>query len=321
MNRIRKPLLVCVLTILSLLSAGCYGTELEQRSSTAVITPSPDTKQSPAKSFGIIYPMTYPTYETMTLDATETARQHNIALSINAPDEANTEQQIRIMETMIKQGVDGIAISPVDAAALTPVINKAQAAGIPVVTFESDAPDSRRTAYVGADNYETGRQFAVTISNLLGNKGMILVETGMEEMLGLHQRLEGFLDYLTSQSAIEVLEVHYNEGSEDRAVNDMETMINAHPHFNAMVGLDFVSASASTLIWKAKGLNRISLSMGVTPASSEALLNGQLTAVISQNEGEWGRTIIETLLRASEGRQPAEFIDTGIKEIRQADVE
>lgn len=267
------------------------------------------------KTFGIIYPMTYPTYEMITMDAAQSAEKHHVTLVVNAPDEASTEQQIRIMENMIKQRVDGIAIAPVNADALTPVINKARAAGIPVVTFESDAPASERVAYVGADNYQTGRQFAQTTAELLNREGMILVESGLEEMYGLQQRLNGFIDYIRNDTDIEILEVKYNQGNEDRAVDDIESMIDAHPHFNAVVGLDVVSVSASALVWKAKGLNRHLLAFGDSSISEKGLLNGQISSVISQNERLWGAAIVKTLLRASEGLPVEEFMDTGIREI------
>ncbi|WP_201000742.1 sugar ABC transporter substrate-binding protein [Paenibacillus glycanilyticus] len=308
--------LTSLFMIFTLLLAGCSNNGTgEQSLSSAQSSPSPNGSYAKDKTFGIIYPMTYPTYELITLDANETAANNNVALIVNAPDEANTEQQIRIMESMIKQGIDGIAISPVDSAALAPVINKAEATGIPVVTFESDAPGSNRTAFIGADNFMTGRQSAMTVSRLLGHKGMIIVENGMEEMLGMQQRLEGFLDYLAQESSIDVLEVHHNKGSEEQAMSDIETMIDAHPHFDAMVGLDYISASASTLIWKAKGLNRLAISMGITSTNKEALINGQLAAVISQNETIWGRTIVETLLRASKGDKVDSMLNTGITEL------
>lgn len=318
MNKVKSVLLLKLMLLLPMVITSDYSVhmKLKQQAVTFNVTTSVE-KSTNGKTFGIIYPMTYPTYEMITMDATESAGKHNITLMVNAPDEANTEQQIRIMENMIKQNVDGIAISPVDATALTPVINKAQAAGIPVITFESDAPSSNRTAYVGADNYRTGRQFAMTTTRLLNNQGMILVENGLEEMHGLQQRLNGFVDYIRNETAIEILEVHYNQGNEDQAMTDMENMIDAHPHFNAIIGLDFVSVSASTLIWKAKGLKRHLIALGDSPTSENGLLNGQLSAVISQNEGVWGAKMIETLLLASEGLSVEELIDTGITELNQ----
>lgn len=257
MNKARFALLLTLILLLPMIiSSGSAHIRPQQMAATLPAT-SPVEKFAASKTFGIIYPMTYPTYEMITKDATEYAEKHDITLIVNAPDEANTEQQIRIMENMIKQHVDGIAISPVDAAALTPVIDAAQAAGIPVITFESDVPSSHRIAYVGADNYRTGQQFAMTTTRLLHNQGMILVENGLEEMQGLQQRLNGFIDYIRSETDIEILEVRYHQGNEDQAMSDMENMIQAHPHFNAIIGLDFVSVSASTLIWKAKALTGI----------------------------------------------------------------
>ncbi|SEK99827.1 substrate-binding domain-containing protein [Paenibacillus sp. OK003] len=317
MNKVKSVFLLKLMLLLPMvITSGSVHMKLKQQAVTMNVTTSDETSTD-GKTFGIIYPMTYPTYEMITMDATESAGKHNITLMVNAPDEANTEQQIRIMENMIKQNVDGIAISPVDATALTPAINKAQAAGIPVITFESDAPSSNRTAYVGADNYRTGRQFAMTTTRLLNNQGMILVENGLEEMHGLQQRLNGFIDYIRNETAIEILEIHYNQGNEDQAMTDMENMIDAHPHFNAIIGLDFVSVSASTLIWKAKGLKRHLIALGDSPTSENGLLNGQLSAVISQNEGVWGAKMIETLLLASEGLSVEELIDTGITELNQ----
>jgi ABC-type sugar transport system, periplasmic component len=317
-HRFSRGFLACTLLLLAL--SGCIGADRSASSPKTADSVSSTASPVSDRTFGIIYPMTYTTYETITQDVKEAAASRNVTLLVSAPDEANTEQQIRIMESMIKLDVDGIAISPVNSDALAPVIRKAVSKGIPVVTFESDAPGSGRTAYIGADNYATGRQIAITISQLLGNKGMIIVETGMQEMLGLHQRLEALLEYLNEESSIEVLEVRYNQGSEERAMKDIETMIGEHPHFSAMISLDAVSASVGTLIWKAKGLNRISLSMGNSPASIEALENGQLTAVVSQNEQNWGRTIVDSLIKVSDGQQVPGFIDTGIREIKQAEV-
>ena len=72
----------------------------------------------PRRTFGIIYPMADVYYEAVTESAARAAESAGVRLIIKAPDEANLEQQIRMMETMIKQGVDGIAISPIDSEAL-----------------------------------------------------------------------------------------------------------------------------------------------------------------------------------------------------------
>ncbi|ANY67234.1 hypothetical protein BBD42_12720 [Paenibacillus sp. BIHB 4019] len=278
-------------------------------------TAAPDTA-----TFGIIYPMAHPYYETVTESAKAAAAQHGVKLMVKAPDEANLEQQIRMMETMIASQVDGIALDPIDAEALVPVINKAVQAGITVICFESDSPSSKRAAFIGTDHAAAGAQMGHMLSELLGGRGMVIVENGMTRMKSLSERLEGMLTYINEQTDIQVLDVLYNEGNETRALAQLEKMIDDHPHFDALVSMDALSGSTSVLVWKAQGLNRYSLTFGMMPEIQEAIQNGQITASLSQNEQLWGTRIIERLLQAAAGETLPLFDDTGTLEITQEDI-
>lgn len=308
---------ILVLTLgFTLILGGCLGTKVEKKVRKQKESISPlASSSSPRLTFGIIYPMVNDTYEMVTENAEAAANDHNIKLIVQAPDEANLEQQIRIIEMMIKQEVDGIAIDPVDSEALIDVINKAVSSGIPVVCFESDSPSSRRNAFIGADNYKTGTVIGQTVNELLGGKGMVLVQTGMPHMLGLTERLQGLQDYVTHHTDIDVLEVRNNDGSESSAVLQLEQMITAHPHFSALISLDFVSSSSSVLVWKAKGLKRYNIALGLTPYVNQSIENGQITRIISQNEQNWGQAIINTLRKLAQDETLPEFINTEIIEI------
>ncbi|WP_379155697.1 sugar ABC transporter substrate-binding protein [Paenibacillus sp. sgz5001063] len=310
-SRVRIAAFSIMCLTVALFLSGCFP---------AGVVHTPQEKQAAATgrneeqplTFGIIYPMVNANYEWITEKAEVEARKHNVQLLVQAPDEANLEQQIRIMEMMIKRGVDGIAIAPVDSQALVGVINKAVDQGIPVVCFESDAPDSRRSAYIGADNRQTGIVIGQTVDHLLGGRGMILVESGMSHMLGFGERLQGLQTYLAEHTEIDILDIKHNDGSGDNAVLQLEQMISAHPHFSALVSLDFVSSSSSVLVWKAKGLKRYNIALGLTPSMMQAMDNGQITRVISQNEQNWGENLISTLLQKSQGITKTKWIDTKI---------
>jgi ribose transport system substrate-binding protein len=311
-KKIKQQSLLSISILLLLLSTGCRD---DAPIAPATFPEQPLKEAAPQATFGIIYPMAHPFYEMITLFAEEAARPERIQLIVKAPDEANLEQQIRMMETLIQQQVDGIAIAPVNSHALVPVINKAVDAGIPVICFESDAPDSRRLSFLGTDNYAAGIRMGEVLGTLLNQRGMVLVETGMSKMSSLQDRLEGMLHYIGKETDIQVLEVRYNEGNEDVAMIDMEAMIDAHPHFDALVALDFVSGSTSVLVWKAKGLSRYALTFGMMPDIQEAIENGQIVSAVSQNEHEWGRQIVDLLLQASLGSDIPAFQDTGSVEI------
>ncbi len=320
MSRVLPLSTLCSLLVLLLLLSGCDGNASGHNSSnelnkTKEPTPSDTTADHSPLVFGIIYPTVNPTYETITENLKTASVDHAVKLIVQAPDEANLEQQIRIMEMMIKQGVDGIAIDPVDSAALVDVIDKAVAKGIPVVCFESDSPDSKRIAFIGADNYQTGVTIGQSVSKLLNGKGMVIVESGMPHMLGLSQRLDGLKSYLKQYTTIDILEISNNDGTEEDATEKLEDMISAHPHFSALINLDPVSSSSSILVWKAKGLKQYNIALGLTPAVQESLTNGQITRIISQNEQHWGETMMNTLLAITDGQTVPEFVNTGITEI------
>lgn len=315
-SRLRILQILALTLGLTLILSGCLETKDEQKVGIQKENISPLASNSgPRLTFGIIYPMVNDTYEMVTKNAEAAANDYNIKLIVQAPDEANLEQQIRIIEMMIKQDVDGIAIDPVDSEALIDVINKAVSSGIPVVCFESDSPSSRRNAFIGADNYKTGTVIGQTVNELLGGKGMVLVQTGMPHMLGQTERLQGLQDYVTHHTDIDVLEIRNNDGSEASAVLQLEQMITAHPHFSALISLDFVSSSSSVLVWKAKGLKRYNIALGLTPYVNQSIENGQITRIISQNEQNWGQAIINTLRRLAQDETLPEFINTEIIEI------
>jgi len=309
------PRILGLLVATAILLAGCSSGEAPADPP----SPSPSSARESAAeyTFGIIYPMMHPFYETITRSAEKAAEEAGVRLSVKASGDAVPEQQIRMMETMIQQRVDGIAISPIDADALAPMIDRAVDAGIPVVCFESDSPASKRLAYIGSDNVKTGTIIGERINELLNGTGMILVESGVPEMRSMSERLDGLLDYLNLRTDIQVIEVRYHEDSETRALQDLEEMLDAHPHFDAFVGLDFVSSSASILVWKAKGLERYALTIGLGPQQQEGLRNGQLTAVLSHREEEWGSRIVKLLKDAAQGRSVPSFDDMGI-EVRQS---
>jgi len=264
-------------------------------------------------TLGILYPMAHPFYEMITQMAEKAASPLGIELIVKAPDEVNLEQQIRILEQMIKQRVDGIAISPVDGNALAPVIDRAVEAGIPVICFETDAPGSKRLSYIGADHYEGGKLVGEVLDGLLKGKGMVLVESGFPHLPAHKLRLAGMLEHIQTRTDIQVLDIRYNSGSEDQALADLEVMIDAHPHFDAFVSLDLWSASSSILVWKAKGLDRDIVAFGMQSDIKEAIHNGQITSVVSQNEQDWAVEIIASLMSAAHDISLPDPIDTGIQ--------
>src|SRR5207247_5487318 len=111
------------------------------------------------------------------------------------PEKADKLKQKDILESFISQHVDGIAISVLNADFMTGTINKAIDAGIPVVTWDSDAPSSKRIAFYGVDDFKSGQIMGEETAKLLGGKGTVAFLTSLGAN-NLQRRLEGAKDAL-----------------------------------------------------------------------------------------------------------------------------
>jgi ribose transport system substrate-binding protein len=319
----KYAILLSLLVLVQLLLPGC------QASSPPPVTPAGASalpmpegeKNADTLTFGILYPMAHPYYEMITTRMEESAKKHGVRLIVKAPAELNLEQQLLMMENMIRQKVDAIAISPIDSEQLAPVIDKAVQQGIPVICFEADVPSSKRVSYIGADAYQEGLLMGEMINRQLKDKGMIMIQGGLEHSVREQTRLDGMLAFLKANTKVQILEVRYHNGQSQLALEELENMIDDHPHFDALVTLDIISSSTSILVWKAQGLKRFAFSYGLTPEVKEALINGQIHAVISENEEQLGERIITTLLQAASDTSNPGWINTDFQEVTAQDLD
>jgi len=107
------------------------------------------------------------------------------------PIEHEPASQVQIIQDLITQGVDGIAISVSDADAAVGVIKQARDAGIAVITFDADSPKSARQAYVGTDNKAMGAELGRQLIKLHPQPGLYITQSGGPAAENLNQRLEG----------------------------------------------------------------------------------------------------------------------------------
>ena len=118
-------------------------------------------------------------------------------LSVNIKTAFDSNQkQIRDIESFIADRVDLIIVSPNEAIPLTPVIEKAMGEGIPVILVDRKISSGNYTAFVGADNYQIGKEVGIYAANLLNGKGNIVEIRGLEGSTPEKERHEGFISVI-----------------------------------------------------------------------------------------------------------------------------
>ena len=118
---------------------------------------------------------------------------------IGPAEHGGGEEQMQMVSDLIAKQVDGIAVSPSNAAAMASALTQAKAAGIPVLTWDSDLlPENKdlRIAYVGTHNYDIGVNLAKIVQEIKPNGGTICIQSGGAAAANHNERMQGIRDTL-----------------------------------------------------------------------------------------------------------------------------
>jgi ribose transport system substrate-binding protein len=232
------------------------------------------------------------------------------------PTSADAVEQTRVIDDLIARRVDGIAVSCNDPTACTDPINRAVAAGIPVMTWDSDAPESKRFTFLSIDNYVAGRRAAELLVDAMGPRGKVAVITGVRGALNLEQRVAGFRDVMAGYPEIVAVVVTNEDIS--RGVQGVEDVMQANPDlrgwFFAGLWPLFADRGAMPLWESATRAGRLkTVSFDTLPLQLEMLREGYLTALIGQKYWGWGYDSIQIVYdHLVNKRQYPPFIDAGM---------
>lgn len=144
------------------------------------------------------------------------------------PTTTDAQAQSQLLDDLTTRRVSGICLSCNDPAALIPAINRAVDAGIPVITWDADSPDSKRLTNVAIDQATAGAR-AGELLVAAKPSGKCAVLTGTPGALNLEQRLEGFRSVVDKVKEIEIVAVDPNFDDVQKAVEIVEQRINATP--------------------------------------------------------------------------------------------
>ena len=140
--------------------------------------------------------------------------------------------QIKDIESLIERKVDLLIVAPNEAEAITPVIEKAYDAGIPVILVDRKINSKKYTAYVGADNYEIGRKAGEYIADRLGGKGRVIEITGLRGSTPAVERHRGMMEALKAVPGVQVVASAEAGWFRQKAGEVMDTLLDAHPQVN-----------------------------------------------------------------------------------------
>ena len=260
----------------------------------------------------------------------DAAKDLGVEIEVKMPPERSATLQKQIVEDLVNSGVQGIAISPLDADNQTAWLNSI-AEKLHLITHDSDAPQSNRKAYVGMDNYKAGRMCGQLVKEALPDGGgVILFIGGMGQDNSKHRR-QGVIDELFDRKRPEKLDTKTYDLDLEKILDSGKYQIirtiladgqnakakaadaiTAYPEMKAMVGLfEYNPPGCYKALEQAEKLGEIKIiGFDENDVTLQGIKDGTITGTIVQDPYQYGyqsAVILKSLLEGKELKQA--FID------------
>ena len=272
------------------------------------------------------------------------AEEFGVEVEVLMPPKGLVDQK-RMVETLLSNGIDGIAISPIDAANQVQMINDA-ARVTNVITQDSDAPDSDRLCFIGMDNYKAGREAGKLVKEALPDGGEVMIFVGRLEQLNAQQRRQGVIDELMDRplqsldsmiidtpgaeikgDRFTILGTRTDNFDYAKAKSNAEDTIAAYAGLDAMVGLfAYNIPNCLAAVKEAGKLGQIRLiSFDEQDGTLQGIIDGHVHGTVSQQPYMYGFDsvrVLAALARGDESVLPeSRFLEIPAVIVRQDNVE
>lgn len=223
----------------------------------------------------------------------------DVTIDWQTPADEDAQKQAQAVEALTGAAVQGIAVSCSEARTLTPAIDKAVRAGIPVMCFDSDAPKSKRFAYYGTDDIACGKEVMQNLAKAMGEKGTIAILAGNQSAPNLQNRVKGVKEELAKYPNMKLLEasggVFFHEETPEKAAEALQAAQNANPGIEgwALIG-GWPLFTANALPFPPGKVKVVSVD--ALPAQLPYVTDGHVELLLAQDCYGWGHKSVEILL-------------------------
>jgi ribose transport system substrate-binding protein len=251
-----------------------------------------------------------------------------VQVDVKMPTNGTTEEQNQIIENLVSQGYDGIAVSAIAPKDQVGVLNKA-AEKTSVITFDSDASASNRLLYIGTNNFEAGKVLGGEIVKLLPDGGKMAVFVGTLAADNAAQRLAGIEAAIKGKN-IEIIEKREDNTDRAKARSNVEDILNARSDVNLVCGLWSYNGPAIAAAIEASGKKGKVLAavFDEEEGTLKGIADGTISCTVVQKPFEFGYQSSKWLHKlandaaAAKKEIPADrIIDTGVEVVKKDGVE
>jgi ribose transport system substrate-binding protein len=248
--------------------------------------------------------------------AVKAARELDVDVIWKGPvKEDDRDEQIKVMETFLTQGVDGIVLAPLDDRALAPVVREARARKIPVAIIDSAIDSQDYVSFIATDNERAGALAAERLGTLLGGTGEVLVLRYAEGSASTVAREAGFLETIADRyPGLRVVSSNrYGGATTESAYAASENLLSTHASVQGIFCPNESTTFGMLLALEAAGRSGKVRFVGFDASQKlvEALEQGKIDGLVVQNPFRMGELGVRAILDAAAGHPVEPRVDTG----------
>lgn len=240
--------------------------------------------------------------------AAEKSEKHDVLVVSRTPKGEDPAAQARAIREAAKaaakapKGTQAILVSCSNAKVVGPAIDEAVKLGIPVMTFDSDAADSKRFAFLGADDGKIGERVLDELAPLIGKKGKVAILAGNQDAGNLRARVAGVQKAAKERyPEIAIVGVFNHEETPKAAVAKLEEVEKRHPDLAGWAMVGGWPLFSPALLDKIDPAKRKIVAVDALPAQLPYIEKGKVPALLGLPTYRWGYTSVEVLVAKLQG--------------------
>jgi len=223
-------------------------------------------------------------WQNLTTGFNKAAAEYKVTAKVVGPANYDPQAELAELQSAIAAKPAGILIQAADAAVLKPGIDAAIAAGIPVITVDSDSDSSGRMYFIGTNNLEAGRLGGRHLAQKLGGKGNIVFYSFLGQP-NIDDRLQGFKDSLSAHPGIKIVEVVDVKADKNAAFDRTQQFmaLTGAQKIDAFVSLEATSGKVvADAVKRANGNDRVVMAWDISQDTLDEIKSGNIEATIAQ---------------------------------------
>ena len=230
--------------------------------------------------------------------AKELSQKHGIPIEIawlTPPAEDGQVQAQRIAQA-VNEGASAVLISCSDAGKVTGAINDAVGRGVPVMTFDSDAPQSSRFAFYGVDDIKTGEAVMRELAPLMNGKGKVAILAGNQNAPNLRNRVAGVKQEAAKYPGIAIVDTFYHLETPQDAAAEVIRVQNAYPEITGWAMIGGWPLFTQTLLSDLDPNKVKIVAVDALPAELAYVEKGLAPVLLAQPTYNWGYVSVQKIV-------------------------